>query len=220
MTELLAGRPDSAPLGATVQPDLCDSHGDQYGVFLTAALAVMYLGQLRSEQRWRPRPDALALGTPALVIGAYFSWLFHRTGSWTAWQDAEAMGWHRQNAWLWRGIALSRDSLRTAPAPDVVVSRTADLLTVLAGLVLLVVLLVLRRWPDATHLGLNVGVVAFSTLYVSAPRYAPTCFPVYLLVADLAQRPRWRWLSPVLIVACLPLEVACALAFSAYLWVA
>jgi hypothetical protein len=123
-----------------------------------------------SEQRWRPRPDVLALGAPALVIGAYFSYLFHRTGSWTAWQDAEAMGWHRQNAWLWRGIALSWDSLRAAPAPDVVVSRTADLLTVLAGLVLVVVLLVLRRRPDATHLGLNVGVVAFSTLYVSAPR--------------------------------------------------
>lgn len=190
------------------------------GALLAAALAVMYLVQLHEDRRRLPRPDILALAAPALVVGAFFGYLRYRTGSWTNWMDAEHLGWHRESAWPWQGIAISWDSLRAAGAPDLAVSRAADLLTVLAGLALVVVLLVLRRWPDATYLGLSVSVVAFSTVYVSSPRYALTWFPVFLLVTDLARNPRRRWLAPTLIIICLPLEVAAALAFSAHLWVA
>jgi hypothetical protein len=189
------------------------------GAFLTAGLAVMYLIQLRS-RRWRPRPDVLALLAPVLVIAGFFGYLYRRTGSWSAWQKAEELGWHRQNAWPWQGIAHGWRYLLRANAPDLVVSRAADLGSVLLGLVFVLVLLALRRWPEAVYLGLSVGVVVCSTVLISSPRYALSWFPVFLLVTDLVERPRWRWLRPVLLIGCLPLAALVALSFSAHQWVA
>lgn len=190
------------------------------GMFLATALAVMYLGQLRADGRWRPRVDVLALLAPAAVIMTYFGWLHQRTGSWTAWQDAQKIGWQRETAWPWQGIAIAWRSLRSTAAPDLVISRTADLVTILAGLVLVGVLLALRRWPDAIYLGLSVAVVACSTVLISSPRYALTWFPVFLLVTDLVQQPRWQWLRPALLIGCPPVAAAVALLFSAHQWVA
>ena len=190
------------------------------GVFLGIALAVMYLVQLRQDRRWLPRLDVLSLFAPVMVVGAYFGYLRHLTGSWTAWQDAQKTGWHRESAWPWEGIAIAWRSLQEANAPDLVLSRAADLLTVLAGLALVVVLLVLRRWPDATYLGLSVGVLVCSTVLVSSPRYALTWFPAFLLVTDLVRRPGWGWLRPTLLVVSLPLAAAVALSFSVHQWVA
>ena len=49
--------------------------------------------------------------------------------------------------------------------------------------------LALRRWPEATYVGLSVGVLVCSTLIVSAPRYALTWFPAYLLLAQVYTGP-------------------------------
>ncbi|HET9657517.1 MAG TPA: mannosyltransferase family protein [Kineosporiaceae bacterium] len=190
------------------------------GVFLAAALAVLYLGQLRADGRWRPRPDVLALLAPVVSIGAFFAWLHHRTGSWTAWQDAETIGWHRQNAWPWQGLQAGWHALSTADAPDLVVSRTADLATVLAGLALLGVLLWLRRWAESTYLALNLAVLVCSTVLISSPRYALTWFPGFLLAAELAGHPRLRRMRPLVVACCAPLAAVVALSFSAHQWVA
>ena len=53
------------------------------GLFLAAALVVMYLGQLRADGRRLPRRDAAALILPGGVVAAYFGFLHARTGSWT-----------------------------------------------------------------------------------------------------------------------------------------
>ena len=50
------------------------------GMFLVAALAVMYLVQLREDRRRRPRGDVLALALPFAVLAAYFGYLHARTG--------------------------------------------------------------------------------------------------------------------------------------------
>jgi hypothetical protein len=101
-----------------------------------------------------------------------------------------------------------------------VVSRWADLLTVVAGVVLVVVLAQLRRWAEAVYVGLNVGVLVCSTTLVSAPRYTLTWFPAYLLLAELAQRPGWRWLRGPVPVASAVAMAALALLFSTHRWVA
>jgi hypothetical protein len=101
-----------------------------------------------------------------------------------------------------------------------VVSRWADLLAVVAGLGLVVVLGRLGRWAQATYVGLNVAVLVCSTTLVSAPRYALTWFPAYLLVAELAQRPGWRWLRAAVPVACAAAMVAFTLLFAMHRWVA
>jgi hypothetical protein len=190
------------------------------GLFLAAALAVMYLAQLREERRRRPRVDAVALALPFVPVLAYFGYLSWRTGSTRAWQDAQTTGWVRQAAWPWDGLAAGWHAISTAHAPDLVVSRWADLLTVVAGVVLVAVLLRLRRWPEATYVALSVAVLLCSTMLTSAPRYALTWFPLYVVVGELVARTRSRWVELAVPLVCAPLLLAWSLAFAAHLWVA
>jgi hypothetical protein len=189
------------------------------GLFLAAGLAVMYLLQLRADGRRWPRPDALALLAPAVAVLAYFAYLHALTGSWNAWREAEEKGWARETALPWVGLAEGWRSIQAAGAPDLVLSRWADLLVTLFGIVLVVVLLALRRWAEAAFVLPNVLVLVCSTTLISAPRYALVWFPAYLLLAQWAEPPR-AWVRPAVLVACLPLLGVVTLSFSAHLWTA
>lgn len=148
------------------------------GMFLVAALAVMYLVQLREDRQRQGEHVGPRAGLQA--------------------------GW---------------EAIQGAPTPDLLVSRWADLLSVVGGLVLLAALLWLRRWAEATYIALSVGVLVCSTMITSAPRYALMWFPAYLLLARLVHRPGWGWLRVAVPALCLPLMAALALTFSARLWV-
>ena len=89
-----------------------------------------------------------------------------------------------------------------------------------AGVVLVLVLARLRRWAEAVYVGLNVGVLVCSTTLVSAPRYTLTWFPAYLLLAELVQRPGWRWLRGPLPVVSAAAMVVLTLWFATHRWVA
>lgn len=195
------------------------------GLFLAAGLGVLYLVQLRADGAWRrPRVDVVALLAPLAAVAAYVAFLEARTGSWTAWTDAQVRGWNRRTAWPWEGLKAGWQAIAVADAPDLLVARVADLVVVLAGLALVVVFVALRRWPEAVYLALNVTVLICSTTVQSSPRYALTWFPVYLLLAEAAvrvfDRRGWRW--PVLlgVAVAVPLEAALAVALAAHLWVA
>jgi hypothetical protein len=190
------------------------------GLFLAAALAVMFALQVRSDGRRRPHADALALLIPVAVTGAYVTYLRLLTGSWNAWQEAQARGWQRTTAWPWEGLVAGWNAAVSAGSLQLLVSRWADLLAVVAGLVLVAVLAWLRRWPEAVYVGLSVAVLVSSTMLTSAARYALLWFPGYLLLAQLTDRPGWRWLRYAVVAACVPLLAAFALSFSARYWVA
>jgi integral membrane sensor domain MASE1 len=64
-----------------------------------------------------------------------------------------------------------------------------------------------------------VAVLVCSTMLTSAPRYALTWFPAYVLLAQLVVRPRWRWPTIALAAVCLPLLAVLSLAFAAHQWV-
>ena len=87
------------------------------GMFLVAALAVMYLVQLREDRRRRPRADVLALALPFAVLAAYFGYLRARTGAWNAWQAAQDAGWARRTAWPWTGLRAGWDAIASATPP-------------------------------------------------------------------------------------------------------
>ena len=190
------------------------------GLFLAAALGVMYLEQLRRDGRRRPRADVLALAAPVAVVLAFFGYLAWRTGSLRAWQDAQTTGWVRHAAWPWEGLAAGWSAIRSAHAPDLVVSRWADLLAVLAGIALVVLLARWRRWPEATYVALSVAVLVCSTMLTSAPRYALTWFPGYVVMAELLRRNGSGVPLRAVALACLPLLGALSIAFAAHLWVA
>lgn len=190
------------------------------GLFLTAALAVVYVGQLRADGRWRPRADALALLAPVVTVAAYVAYLAWRTGSLRAWQQAQATGWAREAAWPWTGLSAGWHAITRARSPDILVSRWADLLAVVGGLVLVAALVRLRRWGEATYVALSTAPLVGSTMLTSAPRYALTWFPVYLLLAELAHRRAGAWLRVALPLAGAPVLVGTSIAFAAHLWVA
>ena len=172
--------------------------------------------RLRRGARW----DVLALALPVLPVAGFFALLRARTGSWNAWQETQELGWHRRPAWPWQGIAEGWHSLRTANTPDLAISRWADLLVTLFGVVLVVVLVALRRWAEAAFVLPNVAVLVCSTTLISAPRYGLVWFPAYLLLAELSLRPRWRWLPTALAVVCLPMLAVVAVSFAAHGWTA
>lgn len=190
------------------------------GLFLAAALAVVYVGQLRADGRRRPRPDVLALLAPLATVAAFVAYLAARTGSATAWQSAQATGWSRETAWPWTGVVAGWRAIERARAPEVIVSRWADLLAVIGGLVLLGLLVRWRRWGEATYVALSTGALLSSTMLTSAPRYALTWFPVYLVLAELAHRRTGSWLRVALPVAGVPLLLGTSVAFAGHLWVA
>ena len=168
------------------------------GLFLLAALGLMYLLQLRSSGRWaRPRLDALALALPLLPVIAYAAWLHGRTGSWTAWQDAELRGWGRATTWPWEAFARQLQAISAGAGP-LQLTRSVDLVMVLAGVALVLVAAWMRRWPEVVFLAVSVGVVATSSNYDSAGRYALSWFPAYWLMAELGEGhrllSRLRWL--------------------------
>jgi hypothetical protein len=190
------------------------------GLFLAAALAVMYLVQLRADRRWLPRRDVVALVVPGLVVAGYFGYLYLRTGSWTNWQDAQVIAWHRQVDWPWRGLQHGWESWRTSPSNDLVLTRAADLLTAVGGLALTAFLLARRRWAEAVLVGLNLGVLICSTTLQSTPRYALMWFPLYLAAARFSVRPAGRWLLPASLSIGPALMVVASVTFSTHLWLA
>lgn len=201
------------------------------GLFLALGLAVMLLVELRADGRWpfargggggggalASVRTALPLALPALTYAAWTAYLWHRTGSFDAWQQAQRLGWGRQVAAPWTGLGDGVTSLLVARAPSIVVSRFADLLFAVLGVVLCAVLLRRRRWAEAAYMLPSVGVLVCSTTLISTPRYGVLWFPAFLLLAEAAsRRPR---LVPALALVGVPGLALVTLSFSAHLWTA
>lgn len=187
------------------------------GLFLVAALALMFLLQLRRRQpgvRWY---DGASLILPAVVLAAYFAWLKGQTGSWTAWHDAEELGWGRKLAAPWTGLAHGWSDV--FHLGGIRLSSVLDLTAVLIGLAVTGWLLVLKRWPEAVYMGLNMTVLVCSTTLVSSDRYSLTWFPMYVLLGQALSRPDRRWLRVLLATVTLPVLVYCTVAWTTRIWI-
>jgi hypothetical protein len=189
------------------------------GLFVAAALVVMYLEQLRADGRGtRPRFDALGLTLPAVPAIGFAMWLHERTGSWTAWHDAEVAGWHRVPTWPWRALSNQVAAISEG-TPLLAFTRALDLVVILAGAALIAVAWRLRRWPEMALLALSVGAVATSPNYDSAGRYALSWFPAFWLVAELGEHHRLRWLPRTVIAASVLILLAVITLFAQRHWV-
>ncbi|HHV22222.1 MAG TPA: hypothetical protein GXZ30_11935 [Propionibacterium sp.] len=167
------------------------------GVFLVGALGVMILT--------RPMPDGTTLGgrigawlrravwllIPAATVLAYLVYLFVRTGSWTAWADAQQAGWAR--AW-----ALPTDSImRTIgviagpayddrPGWDTVF--TFELVSFAVGLIAVGWLWRRRQWAELSWIAVQLVAFSLSEWLMSVNRAVLLWFPVWLIAAELMTR--------------------------------
>jgi hypothetical protein len=163
-------------------------------------------------------PEALWLALPALPVFAYFSYLHSRTGHWDAYTRALETGWGRTSVSPLRAFNTTWDQATNYhQSAQFLWSWRAELLAMLLGVLLTVVLLVVRRWGEATYVGLNVALLSTSSYYASCTRSALVWFPLYLLLA------RWslsrRWLHEAVVWVCAPLMFGIALAFSQGSWI-
>ena len=184
------------------------------GLFLAAAVAAHFLVTARAGRHWRSLPW---LALPALPAALYSGYLHAHTGDWMAWKHAENRGWYRQfhapwQAWRHTWQAAFDHTLTTGYA----VEFQAELLAMATGLLLLGVLVVRRRWPEAVYTGLSLWALGTSYWYMSIPRGSLLWWPLWTLLA------RWSLARPSVATAYLcvagPLTTICAVAFLSGRW--
>lgn len=189
------------------------------GLFLLAALIVMYLVQNRQAGRRLIGTDALAFVLPLEMWAAISTYFWNVTGSWNAWQVAQAEGWGRRAAPPWEGLRRGWSELTADQPPAWVLASAGSFATVVIGVGFVLAFAYLRRWPELVYMTLNVAVLVCSTTFVSAARYGLLWFPAFLLVAELTGRAP-AWVHRAVVVACLPLVGVLSLTFGQHGWVA
>ena len=153
------------------------------GLFLTAALVVLFAVQVR-----RPRRDALWLLAPVAVVLAYAAYLRALTGDWLRWFRAQEEGWHRELTAPWDAAEATWRMVGWQGAFGYV--ALLELAAVVVGVVVTGVLLRRRCWPEAVYVGLSVAALATSTFFLSVARSTLLWFPLWLLVAGTPRL--WR----------------------------
>ncbi len=191
------------------------------GLFLAAALVVEYAVSRRRAGLPLVRPAVLWLVTPAIPAGAYVTFLYTKTGSWLAWQEAQAstLGFGRAFSSPVHAFRMTFGSaFHPATVPGYAFARRAELVAMAVGLVLIVVLVRLRRWGETLFIALNVLAFGTAGIYFAIPRGTLVWFPLWLLLARLSVT-RWRWLHPVYLWTSVPLMVVLTVAYTKGFWV-
>jgi hypothetical protein len=162
------------------------------GLFLGVALCVEWLVTSDRRLSWR----LLGLLAPPLATFDYFAYLHHVTGDWLAWDHAQQQGWGRTLTWPWDSFHTSWVAA-FSPAQGTAYewSFRAEVAAVLLGVGLTVVLLLIRRFGEATYVGLQVAALGCSSYYLSVSRSTLLWFPLWLLLARWSLSRRWLHLG-------------------------
>ncbi|MGW5359329.1 mannosyltransferase family protein [Actinopolymorpha pittospori] len=174
------------------------------GIFLVVALAVEFLTSSKRKQ-WL---DGLWLLLPLVPLGGYMAYLKVNTGDWLRWYHAQSEEWYRGFTMPWQSFFHTWDAAtgRTTfgDVGDALTANfewmfRAELVAMLVGVVITVVLLVLRRWGEATWVGVQVAAFATSYWFFSVPRAVLLWFPLWIGLGAIAARRPWVWRAYVLI---------------------
>ena len=190
------------------------------GLCLAVGLAVDY-----AVTSWRAgglqevvRARALWLATPLLPVVLFVVYLRARTGQWDAYQEAQEAGWGRHTASFAEGFRTVLAGANNGDqGGEYAWSWRAEMLAVLGGAIVCVVLLLLRRWGEATYVGTSAVLLGAQNYYASSVRAALVWFPLYLLLARVTVRR--EWLHAVVVGATAPLMVVFVLVFNEGRWV-
>lgn len=183
------------------------------GLFLAVGLIVEYVAAERTLRR-----RAAWLLAPLAVLLSYAVYLHTLTGDWLRWSHAQQEGWGRRFTAPWTALRTTLDAaLQQGQGAEYAWSWRAELVAVLVGLGLTAVLVWRARWGEAVYVGLSVAALATSTYYLSVARATLLWFPLWLLLAEVAQRRPWLHRAYVCVAA--PLMAVGVLAFTSGRWV-
>ena len=162
------------------------------GLALIPALVVFALIRPGAAGRLR---SAAAAAAATLGPFLYVLYLRRATGSWSAWQQASRAGWNLRVDWPWIAI---RDSWRNAyevhwdsPYYPWSWSFELELVCTIAAVLLVIVLLTRREWPEACYCALVLASMVCVNYQMGADRGLLVCFPLYLLLARTSERRAW-----------------------------
>ena len=171
--------------------------------------------RLTLSQRWRAAPWLLL---PFGALFGYAAYLHHLTGDWLRWQHAQADGWGRHLTSPLQALKATYDASNSSQlGTEFHWSFRAEIVAVAVGVTVTLVLLMRRQWAEATYVGLSVGTLATSTYYLSVARATLLWFPLWILLAEAAQRR--PWLHTAYLAVSAPLMILVALTFTAGRWV-
>ncbi|MBW3360155.1 hypothetical protein KZB17_18810 [Streptomyces sp. 09ZI22] len=184
------------------------------GLFLAAAIAVLFALSARSQQAWR---SVGWLALPALPPAAYSWYLHNRTGDWMAWKHAQERGWYREFHAPWEAWAntwnAAFDGVHTT---GYAAMFQAELAAMLVGVALVAVLVRRRRRPEAVYVALSLWALGTSYWYTSIPRATLLWWPLWIGLAALSlRRP---WLRTAYLCVAVPVTALVALAFLTGRW--
>src|SRR5690606_8696327 len=172
------------------------------GVFLLIALAVQFATTRWKARSWQERQEGLWLLLCLVPLVGYMGYLWAKKGDPLAWYHAQADGWSREFTAPWNSFLLTWRSATgqvtfsdTTPAMQANFAWMfrAELVAMAVGLVITLVLLVLRRYGEATWIGLQVVAFATSSWFFSVPRATLLWFPLWTFFGALAVRYRLLW---------------------------
>jgi Gpi18-like mannosyltransferase len=182
------------------------------GLFVAAAIAVHFL--VSTHRRWRAMPW---LAVPVIPAAAYGIYLYAETGDRMAWTHAQERGWYRTFTNPWNSWTTTWEAaFGNVQATGYAFMFQAELVAMVIGLVLLALLLLGHRWPEAVYVGLSLLALGTSYWYMSIPRATLLWWPLWIgLAAWSLRRPAIR---TVYLCVVAPLSTIFALTFLTGRW--
>lgn len=188
------------------------------GVPLVLALWVSYAVRLprRRPARRELLREIPTLALPLAPVVAFLTYLRVRTGRWDAYTEAQKEGWGRALKPPWSGFHETLDAALSSNQPaDYRWFWWAAIVAILLGFALGIVLLVLRRFGEATYVLGNTLILSCSSFWGGGGlRSLLIAFPLFLLLARAGN----RLITPYLCL-CAPLCAMFVVAFTSGVWV-
>lgn len=188
------------------------------GVFLVAGLLVMLIVRIVRRQEPFRIHKFVAVGLGAAGTGAYLGFLWITTGDPGAWQNAQRVGWARENIWPWDALDNTLQAIRGIEDPLRQAQWIIDIGTAAFCLLAAGYMAYRRLWPELTLTVITVGVLVSSTNYLSIMRNTLTIFPLFVIGGGVLAR-RAEWFTAMVLTMSGVWMIATTALFTASKWV-